>query len=200
MDGFVELIFIALLFVVLVVICVTVSVKKDNKKEAVLEAYLQSKGFVISSKTDIADMQNSGKPYKFLIDFTNKKWAYAKYRAETCDIYSFSDIVDYKVIINAKGTNILKGEKHVIDSDTGAGCGILKTKKPNENNCDRIAIKLEFKGKPASEVDTLWVMYENQESGGNIRHSDFLISSVCIESAVRLEQQLYGILCSNNCG
>lgn len=198
MEGIIELVFFAILFIIILVVCVTVSSKKDNKKEAMLISYLTSNGFSVSGNTDIPDMQNSGKPYKFLVDFANRKWVYAKYRAETSNIYDFSDIISYNVILRSKGTNILMGEKRIIESDRTAGCSILKTQELNENNCDYIAIELKLKGRPSDEVDTLWVMYENQDSGGDLRRSDFLLAGICIESAVRLEQWLYEILRSNN--
>lgn len=198
MEGIIEFIFFAILFIIVLVVYVTVSLKKDSKKEAMLTSYLTSKGFSVSGNADIPDMQNSGKPYKFLVDFTSKKWVYAKYRAETSNIYDFSDIVSYNVILRSKGTNILMGEKRIIKSNHTAGCSILKTQDLNENNCDYIAIELKFKDRPADEVDTLWVMYENQDSGGDLRHSDFLLAGTCIESAVQLEQWLYEILRSNN--
>lgn len=197
-EGFIEFVFLAIIFIILLIIFVAFSVKRDSKKEAMLISYLTSNGFSVSGNTDIPDMQNSGKPYKFLVDFVNKKWVYAKYRAETSNIYNFSDIISYNVILRSKGTKILMGEKRIIESDHTAGCSILKTQELNENNCDHIAVELKFKGRPADEVDTLWVMYENQDSGGDLRRSDFLLAGTCIRSAVQLEQWLYEILRSNN--
>lgn len=197
MDEIIEFIFLAIIFIIVLVVYVTVSSKKDIKKETMLMSYLTAKGFTVSGHTDIPDMQNSGKPYKFLVDFANKKWVYAKHRAETSNIYDFSDIISYNVILRSKGTNILMGKKRIIESDPSAPCSILKAQELNEKNCDYIAIELKFKGSPADEVDTLWIMYENQDSGGDLRHSDFLLAGTCIETAVHLEQWLYEILCSN---
>lgn len=198
MEGLIELLFYAVLFIILCAICVAVSLNKDKKKEKMLMSYLQSVGFVSSGETDIPDMQNSAKPYKFLVDFVSKKWVYAKYRAETSNIYDFSDIICYRVILRSKGTNIVMGEKRVLAPNFTANCGVLKGQGINKDNCDYIAFEVEFKGKPAAEVDTLWVMYENQESDGELRHSDFLVPSMCIESAVQLDEWLYKILRVNN--
>lgn len=191
-------IFELLLFIILCVIFVAFSLKKDKKKAEQLILYLREKGFTPTGKSDVADMQNSGKPYKFLVDFDSKKWVYAKYRAETSDIYDFSDITDYRVVLRSKGTNIFVGEKSVIEADPTAGCGILKTQNLTGDNCDYIAIELEFKGKASDQVNSVWVMYENSESNSAVRHSDFLFSDRCIDSAIHLEQWLHEILRENS--
>lgn len=198
MDEFIEEILLPLIIVIIfIVVYIAFSTKKDKKKDLQLENYLNAVGFVASGKMKISDMNHPACPFSFMVDFKNKKWVFAKYRSENADIYDFSDIVDYHVILRSKGTNMLKGEKRIINSSPNGENGVLKSERLDDNNCEYIAIELNLKGKAITAVNMKFVMYECQDSGGELSHADFIFPKECIDNALQLEQWLHEILCYN---
>lgn len=180
-------------FVIGIVIYIAVSTKKDHDKTMQLEKYLNTLGFIVSCQMEIPDMARSACPFMFMADFKNKKWIFANYRSNTAEIYDFSEIIDYRVILRSKGTKVLMGKQRILSSAPDGNGGVLQSEALNSDNCEYIAIEWKLQGKSAAAVPTKIVMYECQDSDGNLRRSDFIFPQVCIDNAIQLEQWLHEI-------
>lgn len=196
-----ETILVILVIAVVIVVFAVVSTLKDRKAVASLEKHLQAKGHYISVKTDVPDIHNDTKPFCFLLDRPNKKWFLAGYRAQSAIAYDYTDLVNYSISIRGQGTDIEKGALRQLDARSHIGfieTGILKELNLAKENCEYIALTLEYQGaaKRDSVCNSL-VLFEKQESGAT-KNNDFLFPSVCISNAAEFEGYLYEIICNNN--
>lgn len=197
MEGFWEGLADELLPIIVVLIGAVIwlifSLKKDSRKKKTLTENLTVNGYSVGEEMNIPDKENHGKPFCFMVDFTNKKWFFAAYRAENAVPYDFEDVEDYKVKIRTKGTEFVKGTVIEYSAKEYSDNGILKSEGITADSCEYIEIDLTLGGSAKNSVSDKWIMYEAQKGEGKVNF-DFVLSEVCISNAIKVESNLFKIM------
>lgn len=193
LEGLADELFPVIVALIGAVIWLILSAKKDSRKKKMLMKNLTANGYSAVEEMDIPDRENPGKPFCFIVDFTNKKWFYAAYRAENAVPYDFEDVEDYKVKIRTKGTEFVKGTDVEYSAKEYSDNGILESEGITAENCEYVEIDLTLGGSAKNGVPDKWIMYEAQKGEGKVNFN-FVLSDVCIANAIKVESSLFKIM------
>ena len=190
-----------LLFIMILVVVAIISTCRDNSSKSKLRNNLNNIGYVCDIVLDIPDISNDNKPFCFIADKNKRTWFLANYRSNIATPYSFSDIIDYKIVYRIKGTSISLGKEFsgYYSEFSSTGKKILTMMELDKSKCEYISFELMYTGKAYDEqICNKFVLFEDQNGEfANARNHDFVVPSLCIENAKQFEDVLFGILTYN---
>lgn len=191
------MILLIVVIVVTVVAIISVCKEKNNKNELVKN--IEARGYIINDIIDIPDIEEDTKPFRFMVDKTNKKWFLAKDRDGDAESYDFSDITDFVITYRFKGNSVVKGEKVSNKFSENENNKFLDANKTKKENCEYISFELIYKAETlVKDKCNKFVLFESQEDKFlDARNYDYLASSVCIDNATKFEDILSEIIRTN---
>ena len=182
----------------MVAVLETFDLFREAKRKSDLTKKLRTKGYSISAKLDIPDINEDNKPYCFMVDEINKKWFLANYKASYAEAFDYYDIADYRITYRLIGTAVVKGKKfsgsysEFADTKTK----ILDIVDLNSKNCEYIDFSITYRGKALyAHLCDKFVLFENQQ--GNFiyaKNHDFVTPSHSISNAKEFENLLFQIV------
>lgn len=190
-----------LLFIIVIVIISIISMTRDGSSKSKLKKNLNNMGYACDATIDIPDINNDIKPFCFIVDRTKRKWFLANYRSDMATPYSFDDILDYKITYRTKGTSVSYGKEFsgYYSEFSSTNQKISTMMELNKSNCEHISFELMYTGKAHDEqICNKFVLFEDQNGNfSNAQNHDFVVPSLCIETAKEFEDLLFEILTSN---